>query len=248
MKDHLQKKNPSLTINEMWGLVRKQENWGIEGYAVPSYYPDATKQAIRDRERNEKNDKHKREWPPKDWPVNENKKPIPPKRPNYLDQVNKWANSFYDPVKRVELIKTLNERTHPYDEKPKEEMQKNLRSEFLKNETEKKTINSQRTKADKERIKQAEEALKDKHSNTEAKTKEQVIKEKYKLFGSLPKCDRISIVSDAEYMGQQNPFYNTYDDPKKAEQITEEDNKKKKHKNLFFPSVSDYIINYKFTI
>lgn len=243
MEDYETKKNPSLSINEMWGLEKKQENWGIEGYEVPKFYHDATKQAIRLRERDEKNNKHKREWPPKDWPLNQNKRPIPPKRPNYLDQIDKWAKSFYDPIKRTELINSLNERTHPYDEKPKTPQKINLRNEYLKYESEKLTIEKQRSKAQKERIKNAEEALKSKHANRESKSKEQVMRDRYKLFGSLPKCDRISVVSDAEYMGEQNPYYNTFKDPKKEEQQNEEDDdlKKsntKKYKDLFYPSVS----------
>jgi len=233
------KNNPSLSINEMWGLVKKQENWGVEGYEVPKFYHDATKQAITNRERDEKNNQHMREWPPKDWPKNAKNKSIPPKRPNYLDQVSKCANSFYDPVKRNELIKSLNERTHPYDERPKELNIKNLRGDFLKNESEKLNIKKERDKAEKERVKQAEDNLKSKHSGTESKTKEQVIKDKYRLFGSLPKGDRISILADDQYLGEQNPFYYTYLNPNDEEEKSDDDkeNNKKYGKKLFYPSV-----------
>ncbi len=233
------KNNPSLSINEMWGLVKKQENWGIEGYEVPKFYHDATKQAITNRERDEKNNEHRREWPPKDWPKNDKNKSIPPKRPNYLDQVTKWSNSFYDPAKRDELIKTLNERTHPYDEKPKELTIKNLREGFLKNENEKLAIKKERAKAEKERVKQAEDVLKSKNSGLESKTKEQVIKDKYHKFGSLPKGERISILADDEYLGEQNPFYDTYINPNDEEEKSGDDkeNNKKNGKKLFYPSV-----------
>ena len=113
------------------------------------------------------------------------------------------------------------------------------RKEFLENESKKLVIHKERTKADKERVKQAEDILKSKHSGRESKTKEQVIKDKYKLFGSLPKGDRISVLADDQYLGEQTPYYNTYLDPKDEDEIKDDDKDKNKKngKKLFYPSV-----------
>jgi hypothetical protein len=87
----------------------------------------------------------------------------------------------------------------------------------------------------KERIKEFETKNK--------KDKIEVIKEKYAKFGSLPKCDRIFFVSDAEHQGEKMPFYNTYRKEGEDEAQSEGEGKKKKEKKLFFPSVSKLNLN-----
>jgi hypothetical protein len=67
------------------------------------------------------------------------------------------------------------------------------------------------------------------------KTSLQKIMDKYSRKGSMPKCDKISLVSDAEHVGEKIPFCNQV--------INEEDNlegkKKEKFKNkVTYPSVS----------
>jgi hypothetical protein len=74
------------------------------------------------------------------------------------------------------------------------------------------------------------------------------IREKYARFGSLPRCIRITIVADAEHMGEKYPFYNTFVKPGEEEEEGNKDdeeggNKKKKQKKLFYPSVR--IISFK---
>lgn len=68
------------------------------------------------------------------------------------------------------------------------------------------------------------------------KTPLQDTMEKYRIKGSLPKCDRITIVSDAEHVGEKLPF---------CHQVNEQDannnpegKKKEKFKNkITYPSV-----------
>lgn len=66
------------------------------------------------------------------------------------------------------------------------------------------------------------------------KTPLQSIIERYEQKGSMPKCDRITIISDAEHVGEKLPF---------CYQANEEENndlskKKKKFKNqITYPSV-----------
>lgn len=69
--------------------------------------------------------------------------------------------------------------------------------------------------------------------NKNKKNKNQITLEKYKVKGSLPKCDRVTIVSDAEHVGQKLPFCNL--------EINKEnpnsESKKKQQKNTY-PSVN----------
>lgn len=65
------------------------------------------------------------------------------------------------------------------------------------------------------------------------------LKEKYSKFGSLPRCNRITVVSEAEHVGEKLPFYNTYVKPgeEEEEEVDEDGKKKKKPKKLFYPDV-----------
>lgn len=64
------------------------------------------------------------------------------------------------------------------------------------------------------------------------------ILENYKSKGSLPKCDRITVVADCEYMGEKIPFCS---EPKKTneEKSSDETSKTKKKTNYktSFPNV-----------
>ena len=76
-----------------------------------------------------------------------------------------------------------------------------------------------------------------KKEEEEKKTPLAIIKETYKAKGgSLPKCDRVTIVSEAEHVGEKLPFYNTA--KVDGEDDEGESKKKKKRKNLFYPKVN----------
>ena len=84
-----------LTPEEVWKTVKKDNTFGIEGYEVPRKYFDfyKRKEEIR-RENVMKRRVPKHEWPPSDWKDKDSngdeiiKKP---KRPNFLDDIYKWA-------------------------------------------------------------------------------------------------------------------------------------------------------------
>lgn len=97
------KPNYTLTVDEMWNLVKGgNNNWGIEGYEVPRRYADDIHAAKwkREVEKMIKNPTKGIVWPPKDKEGN----PFFPKRPNFLDEVIKWSNSFYNKEKAEEII------------------------------------------------------------------------------------------------------------------------------------------------
>lgn len=79
----------------------------------------------------------------------------------------------------------------------------------------------------------------------EKKSKIGKIMETYKVKGSLPKCERITIVADSEHMGEKLPFCS--EGKKKEEKLADDENKPKSNKssyNTVFPNVFflDYLI------
>jgi len=229
-----------LSVNEMWSLVKGEDkNWGIEGYEVPKQHFDY-KQTKWQQERKTMLAEHKKIWPPKDWPVNkETEQAYAPKRPNYLDQVYKWANSFYNKEKAEEIKANLAEKGHPIDEPKKEVTKCKKRDNFLEYEEAKKKKKAEQPEYP-DFKQEAIDKVKDKIKEDEER-KEKAKKEKGKseIYGSLPKCDRITIVSDAEHMGEKMPFYKTFVKPGEEEEPEpeEEDDKKKKkkQKKIVFP-------------
>ena len=59
----------------------------------------------------------------------------------------------------------------------------------------------------------------------------------------MPKATRITVVSDAEYVGEKYPFYNTFADPEKDPEMEPHPFlKNKQRKKLFNPSVCYLLI------
>lgn len=231
-----------LSADEMWQVAKGSDNWGVEGYEVPRKYFDYAQQKW-EKNRAEMIKHPKGQWPPSDWPKDkETDKQLPPKRPNYLDQLYKWTNSYYDPKKAEEVKERLEEQGHPIDKMPEKKKPIDRRKKFLEEEEENNKRKAEMpqiplfkvdaVKAAKDKIK----TFKEKNNKSEV----ELIKEKYAKFGSLPKCTRITVVSDAEHLGEKYPFYNTF--VKEGEEEENEDGKKKKGKKLFYPSVRYYIL------
>ena len=216
-----------ITPEEMWSCMHgSSETWGIEGYEVPKKYYDYH-QVKWYQEREKILNQHKRVWPPEDWPKDkENDKKIPPKRPNFLDAYIKWANSFNDPKRSEEVKQNLESRGTFKPLEPK--AYPNLRERFLKNEKEKKEkmANIPQIQEWKQQgIENAKTRLDE--ANAKKKTQWEKDKERYtKEKPQWPRCDRVTIVADAEYVGEQIPFYNTF--KKEGEEVDKN--------KLFWPS------------
>jgi hypothetical protein len=70
----------------------------------------------------------------------------------------------------------------------------------------------------------------------EKKSDVEKIVEKFKVKGSLPKCERITVVADSEHMGEKVPF--CADAKKKEGAPDEPSNKSKKFSyNTLYPQV-----------
>ena len=211
----------------MWNCIKgSSQNWGIEGYQITKKYYDYRQ--VKWMQQREKILKaHKKEWPPQNWPKDkETDKLVPPKKTNFIDDQIKWANSFNDPKKSEEIKESLESRG-TFKEREKKTYP-NLRDKFLKEEKEKKERIEKLPKIQPWK-ENAIESAKAKIEEDKGKIKSQYQKnlERYpKEKPWWPRADRITTTSDAEYMGENVPFY--YNNSK-----DEGDDKNKK--NLFFP-------------
>ena len=216
-----------ITPEEMWNCIKgSSQNWGIEGYEIAKKYFDY-RQVLWHKKREKILKDHKKEWPPQDWPKDkESDKLVPPKRINFIDEQIAWANSFNDPKKSEELKESLESRgTFKY---PDPKQYPNLRDKFLKEEKEKKEKFDQLPKIQPwkengiENAKQKIEEAKSKVKTQWEKDKERYPKEK----PWWPRADRVTVTSEAEYCGENVPFYNNN---------SKDEDEKDKDKKLFFP-------------
>lgn len=215
-----------LTPEEMWTCVRgTSQNWGIEGYEVPRNYFDFY-QARWVKEREQIKKEHKSLWPPKDWPKSkEGDTQIPPRRINFIDEVVKHANSYNDEAKSKERYEQLAPKG--IFEPPKKKEIIDVRKKFLDEEKDKKEKMAALPKIQEWKvsgIEKAQEQIKEDEAKKKTETQKNI--EKYtKDKPQWPRCDRVTIVADAEYVGETIPFYNTF---------TKEGESVDKNK-LFFP-------------
>jgi len=215
-----------ITPEEMWNCIKgSSQNWGIEGYEIARKYYDY-RQVKWQQERQRILNLHKKEWPPQNWPKDkETDKPKPPQKKTFIDIQIDWVNSFNDPKKSEEVKANLESRgTFKY---PDKKQSLNLRDKFLKDEKEKKEKFDQLPKIQPWKENAIEEG-KRKIEEDKSKVKTQLQKnlERYpKEKPWWPRADRVTVTSDAEYMGESVPFY--YNNSK--------DEGEDKKKNLFYP-------------
>jgi hypothetical protein len=206
----------NITPSQMFNMIHKTGFGGIFGYNPKKKYFDYYNSLwIKERARILLSYKHKH-WPPNDWPKDkEGNKKLPIKK-SFIDDKIEWYKSFNDENKRKNLIEELESKGKKIDFEKNiyksdfdiKKNKKNLRSLFLKREIEIKKIKDKikyEIPAYKSSIiEQAIEKIK--------KDNENKIKKKAKSF--LSKSDKISYISEAEYLGEQIPFYNSYKDKK----------------------------------
>ena len=206
----------NITPSQMFNMIHKTGFGGIFGYNPKKKYFDYYNSLwIKERARILLSYKHKH-WPPNDWPKDkEGNKKLPIKK-SFIDDKIEWYKSFNDENKRKNLIEELESKGKKIDFEKNiyksdfdiKKNKKNLRSIFLKREIEIKKI--------KDKIKYEIPAYKSSIIEQEIekikKDNENKIKKKAKSF--LSKSDKISYISEAEYLGEQIPFYNSYKDKK----------------------------------
>ena len=222
-----------ITPEDMWNCIKgTSQNWGIEGYEITKKYYDY-RQVKWHQERKRILDAHKKEWPPQNWPKNkETDKLEPPKKTTFIDDQIAWANSFNDPKKSEEVKQNLESRgTFKY---PDKKQYPNLRDKFLKEEKEKKEKFDQLPKIQPWKENAIEDAKKKiEEDKSKVKTELQKNLEKYpKEKPWWPRADRVTVSSEAQYMGEQVPFY--YNNSK-------DEGDDKKNKKLFFPKKESFM-------
>ena len=205
------RKEISLTPEEMFDIISGSHKGGIIEYEVPKKYFDY-KRVIWEKKREKILKSFKGHWPPLDWKEDkETGKKKPPIRKNFIDESIKLANSFYDKKKAEEIkneLESKNKIIKDIEYKSDFDKKKNtrdLRKIFKERENEKKKI--------KEQINFIPEYKK--NIIEEVKEKFRIIEEEReknknkKGKANFSKCDRITIVAEAEFIGEQIPFYNT---------------------------------------
>ena len=213
----------ALTPEEMYKLDSHQLDIGIEGYEIPKKHFDYHQAKwVQQREKILKS--NKRIWPPKDWPRDSEDNKIKPKKKTYLDDLYKWCNSYYDKEKAESLIEEKGIDIKDYV-KPRI-IDKQRRKNFLENEKKKEEWRKSRPEYPEYKQDAVDVAIENKKNDEEAKIdpiKKMI--QKYKGKPETARCDKISVVSEAQFLGEQVPFYDTY---------VKEDETLDKNK-LFFP-------------
>lgn len=216
-----------LTPEEIYNLSMRKIDWGIEGYEVPRQYYDYN-QVMWKKHIDGLIKRCPRQWPPKDWPLkpDDSETKIPPKRWNYLDDLTKWCNSFYDKEKAEELLSIK-----PIVEFKPKKIKDKRRADFLKNEKER----IKREKNKKFYLEDKEDLINTIKENAEEDRKKKEItfekrmKARYKGGRcQSARCDRITHIDEVEFLGEEIPFYKTA--------LKEGEDSKGKPK-LFYPDV-----------
>ncbi|MCQ2817127.1 MAG: hypothetical protein MJ252_07670 [archaeon] len=202
----------NLTPDEIYNMSNRIIPWGIEGYEIPRQYFDYH-QVIWQRERADRlSGKVKAPWPPKDWPKakDDDTRQVEPKKFTYLDELDKWCHSFYDKERAQELIDKgidVNDYVKPNP------IDKEKRTKFLANEKKKEEWKKQRDEFIPDYKQNGIDDIKARiieHDKQRAIPYSERMKAKYgKGKEQFPRCDRVTVVADAEFVGEQIPFYNT---------------------------------------
>jgi hypothetical protein len=225
-KSKLQTIKYALTPEEMYKLDSHQLDYGIDGYQIVKKYNDHH-QCVWARKREAILKAHKHIWPPEDWPRSKDDETVKvkPKRKTFLDDLYKWCYSYYDKEKAEALIEEKNINVNDYVKPLK--IDKKRRTDFLENEKKKEEWRKSRP-AYYEHMQNAVEEIQEKLKQEESEKIDPIekIRKRYKQKPQTARCDRVSVVSEAQYLGEQVPFYNTF---------VPEDGELDK-KKLFFPS------------
>ena len=190
---------------------------GIEGYTIPRKYYDY-RQVMWLKKREQLLKQHKAVWPPEDWKTNkETGNKEPPKKLNFIDERIKWAKSFNDPKKSQEIKEALESKGKAIPEfNP-------FKSDFDKKINKTNLLSSFKDREEKlQKIREQINAIPEYKQNAIEQVKEKINRNEYKPRvgkSNWGKGERVMYTSEAEYMGEQVPFWNPNskeEDKKKA--------------------------------
>ena len=213
-KKFLCKSQSEATISplEIYKIANHENDIGIFGYNPARKYFDYEETKWL-KKRAEILKKHKPEWPPSDWSTDkESGQKKPPNRKNFIDEVIEWSKSYFDQKKADEIKENLASKGHaipePGTEKPKPKPKIDMRKQFIEHEKERAEKRKQMEEIPEWRLNAIEQA-KDK-----IKQMEENKSHPKPLKPNFDKCDRLTIVAEAEFVGEAVPFYNTVDPDK----------------------------------
>jgi len=241
-----------ISVDEMWSLTNREEkNWGIEGYEIHKNYFDY-KKTVKDKERDALNEKvwsRRAHYPKPAVKLDKEGKPIVVKRPNYLDEVIKIANSFFSKEKNEKLTEELKDKSlKPYEKKKKEDVKRAPRVLFtdwmIKNEKKKNEPNKEKD------LTAILEKIKNHDKQRQILPMDKMKADYQSKRRGTSMCDKVNMTSEAVFLGEQIPFYQTaplkdgapelFEDVpgapfKEIKEQARAHNKLKKNKVLFFP-------------
>lgn len=240
----MKKRTPKIILSkeDMWSLRNNQIDGGIDGYVLPKeIYDHRQVKWIKERADILKNPRAHF----KTQKVDDDGNPIPPpKRPNFLDDTIKLAKSFYDKERAEKTLEECEQKNHPLLEplKPKqppkiEYASRQYYTDIIMRDEKKKYIQREDREDLIQEIVEKIKEEKEKAIDPIVKIKQDYAtqdNDKRYTKATFGKSTRVTVVSEAEYVGEKYPFYNTYVNPDGDDEV---DGKKKK---LFYPSVSIY--------
>ena len=206
-----------LTPEQIYEIVSGKSKGGIEGYTIPRKYYDY-RQVMWLKKREQLLKQHKAVWPPEDWKANkETGNKEPPKKLNFIDERIKWAKSFNDPKKSQEIKEALESKGKAIPEfNP-------FKSDFDKKINKTNLLSSFKDREEKlQKIREQINAIPEYKQNAIEQVKEKINRNEYKPRvgkSNWGKGERVMYTSEAEYMGEQVPFWNPNskeEDKKKA--------------------------------
>jgi hypothetical protein len=232
----------TMDMHDMWNTIKGQNAFGIEGYEIPRHYADPRKEM--EKRNLAEIAKDALRHPKKYFPPRKNDEVIVFKRPNYLDDVYKLANSYYDKEKAEATLEKINEKNQAMGNgegnKPIPKLYKHDRDSYIdhiiKNEKKKYDVYNFREDAieeTKDKVKEfnaKQDQVRTDRLNGKYKNDD---KWKYnKLVGSLPKCDRVTVVADSEHVGEKLPFCAINPEEPKYLEVLNAKGRKKKVENF----------------
>ena len=202
----------TLTPTDMYRIANREDDIGIFGYRPAKKHFDYN-EVKWFQKREEILKKHKANWPPDDWPTDkESGTKKAPQRKNFIDDVIEWSKSFYDSRRAEEVKENLASKGRPLLEpghdKPKQKSETDGRKKFLEREKEREAKRKQMEELPEWKLNAIDQVKEKIRQMEENKSQPRPLKPNF------DKCDRLTVLAEAVYVGESTPFYNTVDPEK----------------------------------
>lgn len=210
----------TLTPVDIYKLANREDDIGIFGYRPAKKYFDYN-EVKWFQKRADILKKHKANWPPDDWPTDkESGAKKQPQRKNFIDDVIEWSKSCYDSKRAEEIKENLASKGHPIPEpghdKPKQKLETEKRKKYLEREKELEAKRKQMEEIPEWKVNAIDQVKEKIRQMEENKSQPRPLKPNF------TKCDRITVLAEAVFVGESVPFYNTVDPEKNKGKVAPE--------------------------